>query len=475
MTETRKRAKKRPARKIETIDDILRRHDLTPVWVPTDQLIPYPNNPNKGGAEEAIEDSLQTVALYRAIVVQRSTNYILAGNHTWEQLRDKGAKEVPCTMLDVDDNEARRIVVGDNNIGALAQIDRLVQAELVTAIGDTHGTGFDQSDMDRMERMVQDSMAEMESIGGEDGILERIHRESLGDIDAPDFDEDEDLIPTGEDGDDGNEDPEALRDILDVSEDLSGLFTLKDDVIWPSKHPMEYPPLREDMMMEELPGLVDSWAGKLTANDERDVWWLYNYGVDSTKGMKDLSRIIMAFYCWDENFENWWVEAGRYVGRMLNSKIQYAITPNWSIFNDVPMVLNYYNLYRSRWIGRYMQEAGIKVMPDLQWIDNDPRAKAMIDQHIAYGLPRPLKFASAQCQHGTQLFKDPKARKQIVGDWVYGLNKLEVENLLVYAGPPGRELFAEIESKVETKMTYVGNRSEKMNADLKQRKAKTTM
>jgi hypothetical protein len=36
-------------------------------------------------------------------------------------------------------------------------------------------------------------------------------------------------------------------------------------------------------------------------------------------------------------------------------------------------------------------------------------------------------------------------------------------------------LFAEIESKVETKMTYVGNRSEKMNADLKQRKAKTTM
>jgi len=452
-------------------DDIVKRYDLTVHYVPIGDLKKYPNNPNVGGSEEAVNESLRELGQYMPLRVQKSTMYILGGNHTYDELVKLGATEAACFLYDVDDVEAKKIVVGDNHIGTLANIDRYILADLMVSLPDPRGTGITEEEMSVMERMHASAMKEMEDLGGEDGALARIHRESLGGIDAPEadgYEEDYEAIAE-EDG--------PVTDLKKVSEELAGMYDLKDNMLFDSNHPMGYPPLRHDMMIEDLPMPIDSWAGSATRDDPRgdQVWWLYNFGIDSTSGMADLSKIIMSFYCWDDYYENWWNEPSKYVGRMLNSRIKYAVTPNWSMFSDDAFAVNVFNLYRSRWIGRYMQEVGIRVMPDLQWTEQDPRAREVIDKHTSYGLPKPLKWGALQAHTNSENLKDPKLRQMAKDEYLYMVDKLEVENLLVYSGKPGQELFSEIEDKIGCKLLMLDNRTMKLSERQRGREKKTTI
>jgi hypothetical protein len=127
----------------------------------------------------------------------------------------------------------------------------------------------------------------------------------------------------------------------------------------------DVPILRSDMLVDALPSPLDSWAGSATRdNEDPEQWWLYNYGVDSTSGMLDTSKIIMAFYTHDKYFEGWWGSVHRQVMRMLNAKIGMAVMPNFS--PGGPRAWGLWQTFKSFYIARYMQEAGIRVIPDLE-------------------------------------------------------------------------------------------------------------
>lgn len=51
-----------------------------------------------------------------------------------------------------------------------------------------------------------------------------------------------------------------------------------------------------------------------------------------------------------------------------HAKRYYAIcTPNFTLSRDYPSVINTYNTFRTRWIGRFWQEHGIRVIPTVSW------------------------------------------------------------------------------------------------------------
>ncbi|WP_139806694.1 hypothetical protein [Deinococcus hopiensis] len=52
------------------------------VLVPVSDLKPHPRNPNVGNVD-VIAESIKVNGFYGALVVQKSTGYILKGNHTW--------------------------------------------------------------------------------------------------------------------------------------------------------------------------------------------------------------------------------------------------------------------------------------------------------------------------------------------------------------------------------------------------------
>lgn len=133
-------------------------HELKVERAAVTDLIRYPGNARQGDVG-AICQSLQAHGQYRPLVVQRSTNYVLAGNHTLDAATQLGWTEIAVTYLDVDDDQARRIVLVDNRTQDLAVNDDAALAALLTELAGTEagleGTGFDGDDLDDILRALE--------------------------------------------------------------------------------------------------------------------------------------------------------------------------------------------------------------------------------------------------------------------------------------------------------------------------------
>lgn len=120
---------------------------------PLDTVRPHPRNPRQGDTG-AIHQSIEANGFYGAIIAQKSTGFILAGNHRWQAARQAGATEIPITWVDVDDDHALRILLADNRTNDLATYDDAALAEILKDIHAEHGslagTGYDGDALDEL-------------------------------------------------------------------------------------------------------------------------------------------------------------------------------------------------------------------------------------------------------------------------------------------------------------------------------------
>lgn len=98
--------------------------------VPVSELRPYQGNPRRGDIE-AIKESLETNGQYRPVVANRRTGEVLAGNHTLQAAKALGWPEIAVTWVDVDEEQAARIVLVDNRTNDLAGYDEAALADLL--------------------------------------------------------------------------------------------------------------------------------------------------------------------------------------------------------------------------------------------------------------------------------------------------------------------------------------------------------
>jgi ParB-like chromosome segregation protein Spo0J len=88
--------------------------------VDIDSVLPHEKNVRQGDIG-AISESLQAHGQYRPIVVDKRTNKILAGNHTWKAAKSLGWQEIKIGFVETkDDDEALRILLADNKANDLA-------------------------------------------------------------------------------------------------------------------------------------------------------------------------------------------------------------------------------------------------------------------------------------------------------------------------------------------------------------------
>lgn len=78
--------------------------------VPIGSLTPHFRNANEGDYG-AIETSMKANGFFGALVCQKSTGYILCGNHRFLVAQRLGYRELPVTWVDVDDDRALRILL----------------------------------------------------------------------------------------------------------------------------------------------------------------------------------------------------------------------------------------------------------------------------------------------------------------------------------------------------------------------------
>jgi len=123
--------------------ELAQQHELVDV----SQLQHHPMNPRRGNVD-AIASSISENGFYGTLVVQRSSGYVLAGNHRLRAARKLGIERVPVTYVDVDDDRARRILAVDNRSNDLATYDDDELIELLRSFdGELDGTGFTNDDL----------------------------------------------------------------------------------------------------------------------------------------------------------------------------------------------------------------------------------------------------------------------------------------------------------------------------------------
>lgn len=73
------------------------------------------------------------------------------------------------------------------------------------------------------------------------------------------------------------------------------------------------------------------------------------------------------FYIDDYQFERVWSYPEKYLDILL--PYDCILSPDFSLYMDMPMPMKIWNVYRSRQIGAYYQSKGIKVIPTISWAE----------------------------------------------------------------------------------------------------------
>lgn len=126
---------------------------------PVADLIEHPRNPRNGNVE-SIAQSIDANGFYGAVYVQRSSGYVVAGNHRMKAAVREGMSHVPVIWLDVDDATAIRILLADNRTNDQAGYLESVLAELLAeqrASDNLIGTGYDDNDVDKLLAQLEDT------------------------------------------------------------------------------------------------------------------------------------------------------------------------------------------------------------------------------------------------------------------------------------------------------------------------------
>lgn len=74
------------------------------------------------------------------------------------------------------------------------------------------------------------------------------------------------------------------------------------------------------------------------------------------------------FFVDDYRFEPLWSSPSRYLNRFTGKTV---CSPDFSVYTDDPRPLQQWNVYRSRWLGAYLQDNGCTVIPTVTWSDRE--------------------------------------------------------------------------------------------------------
>lgn len=136
--------------------------------VPLDTLAEHPENFREHDVG-AISESIRRWGVWRPLVVQESTRFILVGNGESKALRVLGQATAPVRWIDVDDENARAIMLADNWIPSRG---RNMPEELLALMQELReeselfeATGADDDDLADLERDLADMEKPLKASG----------------------------------------------------------------------------------------------------------------------------------------------------------------------------------------------------------------------------------------------------------------------------------------------------------------------
>ena len=139
----------------------------------------------------------------------------------------------------------------------------------------------------------------------------------------------------------------------------------------------------------------------------------------------------LCFYVHDEKFEDVTLHPDKYLGEL--HKFESVVTPDDSLYIDMPLCLQITNVYFSRAVGHYLQSLGMYVIPNVRWGDERTYTTCVLPEKIAFlGIEKHSIVAI-----GTYgCIKSKEAQLRFRAGLIAMLDELEPEAVLVYGAMP---------------------------------------
>ena len=136
-----------PASGRQSVDRIA--PSLRPLIVPLSSVELHPRNPRVGDVE-AVAASLRRFGQQKPIVVQKSTGYVVAGNHLLRSALSLGWTEIAANVVELDDAKATAFMLADNRTADLGGYDDALLAAVLAeqaAAGNLEATGYNADEV----------------------------------------------------------------------------------------------------------------------------------------------------------------------------------------------------------------------------------------------------------------------------------------------------------------------------------------
>lgn len=120
--------------------------------------------------------------------------------------------------------------------------------------------------------------------------------------------------------------------------------------------------------LDKVPDTLSNGFWQMPMIDTEDVIPSDLIGFNYAKTSKKKNCGIH-FFIDDYQFERVWNYPEKYIEVL--SEYECILTPDFSLYTDMPMPMKIWNTYRSRQIGNYYQSQGIRVIPTVSWAEPD--------------------------------------------------------------------------------------------------------
>lgn len=130
----------------------------------------------------------------------------------------------------------------------------------------------------------------------------------------------------------------------------------------------------------------------------------------------------VCFYEFDYLFERLWNNPKKYLQKL--KMFRGIITPDFSMYQDMPLIQQIYNLYRQRAIGQWLENEGVRVIANIRW--SDERTYLLSTQGLECS--DVISIGSLGC------IKKKECRNTFYDGLDYVLKKLKPKYIIIY-GP----------------------------------------
>jgi hypothetical protein len=332
--------------------------------VPLSQIHAHKMNFRKHGAAQvsALSGSMSDLGWVKSILVSKRTGTIIDGHARFEEAMRRKEPTIPVEYVDLSPDEERK---------ALALLDPI--SEMAT----------------RDDALFS---ALLDSVKSEDEKVSELLKKMAPLKDEPD---EEHTTPVTTD-----------------------IMAYDPNVFFPSSNKWGIPDLD--------PNMLYTGAVPLTTYPEENKHGapqLYIYG---SNGFDErVTGRVICFYTEDWRFERIWSESVESLKTLVPLKPAGFCGPDFSLWGDDPLAVQLWNIYRARWISRFWQAAGLKLIPSLATSTNKDCYEFAYD-----GFPKRPSLMSMQMRTGG--YKTKQQVEVTLNEVAQLIERVGPERLMIY-------------------------------------------